>query len=68
MSRGLVGASFALAALATLAQAVEYLGDAVAEPSGRAWLVGGLLGPQGRRRRDVLLGHPAPRAGEATQP
>ena len=39
MSRGLVGAGFALVALATLAQAVEYLGDAVADPSGRAWLV-----------------------------
>jgi protein-S-isoprenylcysteine O-methyltransferase Ste14 len=39
MSRGLVGASFGLVTLATLAQALEYLGDAVAEPSGRAWLV-----------------------------
>jgi protein-S-isoprenylcysteine O-methyltransferase Ste14 len=39
MSRGLVGAIFGLVTLATLAQALEYLGDAVAEPSGRAWLV-----------------------------
>jgi protein-S-isoprenylcysteine O-methyltransferase Ste14 len=39
MSRGIVGAIFGLVTLATLAQALEYLGDAVAEPSGRAWLV-----------------------------
>jgi protein-S-isoprenylcysteine O-methyltransferase Ste14 len=41
VNRGVVGTTFALAALATLAQAVEQVGDALAETSARAWLVAG---------------------------
>ena len=41
MSRVLVSATFGLLTLATLAQAVEQAGDAIADPSARAWLVAG---------------------------
>jgi len=41
VSRGLVGATFALFTFATLVQAVAHAGDAVAEMSTRAWLVAG---------------------------
>jgi protein-S-isoprenylcysteine O-methyltransferase Ste14 len=39
--RGLVGATFALFTVATLAKAVEQAGDAIAETSARTWLVAG---------------------------
>jgi protein-S-isoprenylcysteine O-methyltransferase Ste14 len=41
VNRGLVGATFALFTFATLAQAVEHAGEAIAETSTRAWLVAG---------------------------
>lgn len=41
MNRGLVGATFALFTVATLAKAVEQAADAFADPSARAWLVAG---------------------------
>jgi protein-S-isoprenylcysteine O-methyltransferase Ste14 len=41
VSRVIVGATFALFTLATLAQAVEHAGDAIAETSARSWLVAG---------------------------
>lgn len=41
MNRGPVGATFALFTLATLMQAVDHGGDAIAEMSARAWLVAG---------------------------
>jgi protein-S-isoprenylcysteine O-methyltransferase Ste14 len=41
VNRGLVGATFALFTLATLALAVEHAGDAIAESSARAWLIAG---------------------------
>jgi protein-S-isoprenylcysteine O-methyltransferase Ste14 len=41
VTRGLVGATFLLAALATFGQAVEQVGGAMVETSARAWLVAG---------------------------
>lgn len=38
MNRGLVSATFALFTLATLAQAITHVGDAIADTSARAWL------------------------------
>ena len=41
MNRGLVISIFALFTLSAVTQVVEHIGDALAEPSGRAWLVTG---------------------------